>query len=62
MTNNWLVLFKRDMKLPETVHEAVNRLLLVLTDEQKAEIAAMQEGDLIDLHFGLGREIRNECH
>lgn len=46
-------------KPPETVTEAVEQLLLVLTDEQKAEIAAIPEEDLINLHFGLGREIRN---
>ncbi|MBE0469977.1 MAG: hypothetical protein IBX55_10785 [Methyloprofundus sp.] len=46
-------------KPPETVAEAVDRLLVVLSDDQKAEIAAMKEDDLIDLHFGLGREIRN---
>jgi len=46
-------------KAPETVTEAVGRLLLVLSDDQKIEIAATPEDDLINLHFGLGREIRN---
>ena len=46
-------------KAPETVTEAVGRLLVALSDDQKAEIAAMKEGDLISLHFGLGMEIRN---
>jgi len=45
-------------KAPETVTEAVDRLLVVLSDCQKAEIAAMKEDELIDLHFGLGMEIR----
>lgn len=44
---------------PETVAEAVDRLLLVLSDVQKAEIVATQEDDLIDLHFTLGLAIRN---
>ena len=59
MINNWLDSFDRDMQLPETVAVAVDRLLLVLSEEQKAEIAAMQEDDLIDLHFTLGLAIRN---
>ena len=59
MINNWLDSFDLDMQLPETVAEAVDRLLLVLSEEQKAEIAAMQEDDLIDLHFTLGLAIRN---
>jgi len=46
-------------KAPETVTEAVGRLLVVLSDDQKAEIAAMQKDELISLHFGLGMEIRN---
>jgi len=46
-------------KAPETVTEAVDRLLVVLSDDQKSEIAAMKEDDLISLHFGLGMEIRN---
>ncbi len=46
-------------KAPETVTEAVDRLLVVLSDDQKAEIASTPEDDLIDMHFGLGREIRN---
>jgi len=48
-------------KAPETVTEAVDRLLLVLSDDQKAEIAAMKEDDLIDLHFGLGSKLRADC-
>jgi len=38
------------MNIPETVTKAVDRLLLVLSDNQKAEIVAMKEDDLIDLH------------
>lgn len=46
-------------KAPESVSEAVDRLLLILTDEQKTEIAVLQEDDLIDLHFTLSLAIRN---
>ena len=59
MTNNWLDSFDLGMQLPEIVAEAVDRLLLVLSDDQKAEIAAMKEDDLFDLHFTLGLAIRN---
>jgi len=47
------------IKTPETVNDAVDLLMRILTDEQKNEIAALQEDDLIDLHFGLGLAIRN---
>ncbi len=46
-------------KAPETVDEAVNRLICVLDDDHKQAIATMQEDDLINLHFSLGIEIRN---
>jgi len=46
-------------KTPTTVDEAVDRLMIVLDDEHKQSIATMQEGDLINLHFSLGIEIRN---
>ncbi len=51
--------FEEIIKTPETVNDAVDLLIRILTDEQKNEIAAFQEGDLIDLHFGLGLAIRN---
>lgn len=44
---------------PLTVDDAVERLLLVLSDEDKSAIAAMQENDLYDLHFTFGLAIRN---
>ena len=44
---------------PETVADAVKLLLSVLNNEQKSNIAAMKEDDLIDLHFSLGLAIRN---
>ena len=46
-------------RLPETVDEAVERLMSVLEDEHKAVLAFVQEEDLIDLHFSLGLAIRN---
>ena len=36
-----------------TIAEAVDRLLLILSQDEKCEIAAMPEGDLLNLHFGL---------
>ena len=44
---------------PETVSEAVEFLLSILNNEQKSNIAAMKEDDLIYLHFNLGLAIRN---
>jgi hypothetical protein len=59
LTKNWTDLFQQHAKPPETVDEAVNRLMAILDGEQKVVIAAMREEDLIDLHFGLGMAIRN---
>lgn len=64
MANNWIASLQNDLnsgdvKLPETVAKAVDRLLFVLSDEQKTEIAATLEDALINLHFSLGMEIRN---
>lgn len=53
------ILTEGDAKLPDTVDEAVDRLMSILDDEQKATIAAMREENLINLHFGLGIAIRN---
>jgi len=49
-----------DHDWPRTIAEAVDRLLLTLSTEEKEEIAAMPEGDLIDMHFGLGTWIRGK--
>lgn len=51
--------FQAIIKKPETVNDAVDLLMRILTDEQKNEIAAYQEDNLIDLHFTLGLSIRN---
>jgi hypothetical protein len=59
LTTNWPTFLQDNFKLPETVDEAVDRLMMVLDDEQKIDIATLQEYDLIYLHFTLGLAIRN---
>ena len=59
LTTNWPTLLQDNFKLPETVDEAVDRLMMVLDDEQKIALATLQENDLINLHFSLGMAIRN---
>ena len=41
------------------VSEAVNRLLVILSDVEKEQIKALSEDDLVLLHFSLGKDIRN---
>ena len=57
MDENWSSL--DILKPPRTVGEAIERLLLVLTVEDRLAIAAMQQDELFDLHFTLGLSIRN---
>jgi hypothetical protein len=59
LTKNWSDIFQQNILIPETVSEAVERLMMVLDSEQKATIAAMREEDLFNLHFSLGMAIRN---
>jgi hypothetical protein len=59
LTKNWTDLFQQHAKPPESLDEAIKRLMAILDEEQKATISAMREEDLIDLHFGLGMAIRN---
>jgi hypothetical protein len=59
LTKNWPDLFRQHARPPESLDEAVVRLMTILDEDQKAIIAAMREEDLIDLHFGLGMAIRN---
>jgi hypothetical protein len=59
LTKNWPTFLQDNSRLPETVDEAVDRLMMVLDGEQKITIAAMPEEDLLNLHFGLGMAIRN---
>lgn len=59
MSKNWSALKLEVLNPPETVADAVDRLMMILDGEQKLAIAAMQKEDLINLHFGLGMAIRN---
>ena len=59
LTTNWPIFLQDNFKLPETVDEAVDRLMMVLDDEQKIALATLQEDDLINLHFSLGMAVRN---
>lgn len=46
-------------KYPITIDAAVRVLLSLVPREELTKITQMSEGDLIDLHFGLGQLIRN---
>jgi hypothetical protein len=59
LSKNWPELLQQHTKPPESLDEAIDRLMTILDDEQKAAIVEMREEDLIDLHFGLGMAIRN---
>jgi hypothetical protein len=50
--------FKNIVEHPKTVDEAVNRLLVILTDDDKEQVKALPEDDFVLLHFSLGRDIR----
>jgi hypothetical protein len=54
LTKNWSAIIQHNLQQPETVIEAVNRLMMVLDGEQKIAVATMREEDLIALHFNLG--------
>ena len=45
---------------PRTVEEAVDRLLSLMSEEDKQSLKNTPEKDLIMFHFGLGEHIRNE--
>ena len=49
-------------EFPHTVAEAVDWLESVLSDDGLAQLAAREEADLIDLHFGLGAYVRNSLN
>ena len=59
MSKNWSTLKLDLLEPPSTFGEAVDRLLSILTPEDQQTIAGMQHSDLIDLHFTLGKSIRN---
>jgi len=44
---------------PGTVDEVVERLMLVLDEDDKVLVRDRSKDDLFALHFGLGLEIRN---
>lgn len=47
-------------KQPATVEEAARVVLEWLEPDDRAQLAATEEDDLISLHFGLAMTIRNE--
>jgi len=49
-----------ERKRPKTVEEAVDLLLMLLSDDNKQNIKNTSEEDLVLLHMGLGASIRNE--
>jgi len=51
--------FKSIIEHPETIEEAVNRLLAILTDAELQKIKSMAKDELVLLHFSLGKDIRN---
>ena len=51
---------EKSKALPKTVEQAVNITLSGLSLQEKTVIANMQKDNLADLHFSLGRFIRNE--
>ena len=52
--------FKNIIEHPKTINEAVNRLLIILTDVEKEQIKALTEDDLVLLHYNsFGKDIRN---
>ncbi|MDD5493537.1 MAG: hypothetical protein PHG36_02525 [Dehalococcoidia bacterium] len=59
MTNNWPTFFQHNIRPPDTIAEAVDRLMMILDGEQKIALTVMRENELIDLHFSLGMSIRN---
>lgn len=44
---------------PKTMNEAVSKLMVILSDQEKAQIKALSKNDLCLLHFSLGKDIRN---
>ena len=43
--------FKNIVEHPKTVNEAVNKLLVILTDDDKEQIKVSPKNDLIGFHF-----------
>jgi hypothetical protein len=51
--------FQQQILPPKTLDEAVARLSIILTGDEKNDVTNTQEQNLIDLHFSLGLAIRN---
>jgi hypothetical protein len=51
----------RDIKMPETVDEAVDRLVSEMSLRDRTTLLKMAEDDLVSLHFTVGMWIRNNC-
>jgi hypothetical protein len=47
-------------EMPQSIQQAVDILLVVLTEKQLTDIAAMKEHELTNLHFSIGMWIRNQ--
>ena len=50
---------EKQSSFPATVDEAVRLLNGLVPEDEQAKIAAMPETKLVDLHFGLGKWVRN---
>ncbi len=58
MVDNWSEQLKQITGPPETVVDAVDRLMVILNNEQKLFIATIPEDELGNLHLSLGKAIR----
>jgi len=54
LVKNWPTFLQDNSRLPETIDEAVERLMMILEGEHKVALAVMREEDLFNLHFSLG--------
>ena len=45
--------------LPETINQAVEKLISDLPLREKSKIAGLDEGELIGLHLDIGTDLRN---
>lgn len=59
MTGDWLNRLKIITQPPETMSEALDRLMNILSSEQKLVIALMSENELAELRLSLGMAIQN---
>ncbi len=52
-------MIEKHRSFPVTVEEAVRLLGSLVPDEEQVKIVALPETSLVDLHFGLGKWVRN---